>query len=207
VTRVAVTGAIAAGKSTVLHWFAEWGAHSLSLDEIARTLSAPQGALWQAIVAEFGQGYLLPNGELNRRKLGQAVFADGTLRRRLNRISHPLILQEMERRVEAIRQRQPGAIVAIEVPLLVECALYPHFDRTVVVEAEEETRRARLLASGLSAEEVERRLGAQLSARVKRIFADWVVWNQGTLEQARAHTWQVWQELREEVAKYPVSVV
>jgi len=92
---VAVTGGIAEGKSTVLRWFEEWGAYSLSLDQIARALSRPQEALWQAIVAEFGQGYLLPNGELNRRQLGEAIFVNHALRRRLNRISHPLILQRM----------------------------------------------------------------------------------------------------------------
>lgn len=205
--RVAVTGGIAAGKSTVLQWFAEWGAQGVRLDEIARTLSAPQGALWRAIVAEFGQGYLLPNGELDRRKLGETVFADHMLRRRLNRISHPLILKEMERQVQSIRQREPNAIVAVEVPLLVECALYLRFDRTVVVEAEEEIQRARLRASGLRDEEAGRRLAAQFPARVKRIFADWVVWNRGTLEQTRAQSWQVWQELRREVAKYSLSVI
>lgn len=199
--RVAVTGGIAAGKSTVMQWFTEWGAHCISLDEIARTLSAPQGALWQAIVAEFGLGYLLPNGELNRRKLGEAVFADSTLRRRLNRISHPLILQEMEQQVEGIQEQHPAAIVAVEVPLLVECALYSDFARVVVVEADESTQRARLRASGLSEEEATRRLVAQLPARVKRIFADWVVWNGDGLEKTRAQSWQVWQELQREIAK------
>ncbi|MCS6949470.1 MAG: dephospho-CoA kinase [Armatimonadota bacterium] len=198
---VAVTGGIAAGKSTVLRWFEEWGAHSLSLDQIAHTLSAPQQALWQAIVAEFGQGYLLPNGELNRRKLGETVFADKALRRRLNRISHPLILQEMSRQIESIRQQEPEAIVVVEVPLLVECALYCDFGRVVVVEADERAQRARLRAKGWSEEEISRRFAAQFPARVKRIFADWVVSNREDLQRTRTQSWQVWQELLEEGAK------
>jgi dephospho-CoA kinase len=198
---VAITGGIAEGKSTVLRWFEEWGAHSLSLDQIARALSVPQGALWQAIVAEFGQGYLLPNGELNRKKLGEAVFADHALRRRLNRISHPLILRQMYLEIQQVQQQKPDAVIAVEVPLLIECALYLHFDRVVVVEAGEAVQRARLIASGLGEKEVADRLASQISTRVKRIFADWVVWNRGHLEQTRAQSWRIWQELQQEIAK------
>ncbi|GBC96756.1 Dephospho-CoA kinase [bacterium HR16] len=198
---VAVTGGIAEGKSTVLRWFEEWGARSLSLDQIARTLSAPQEALWQAIVAEFGQGYLLPNGELNRRKLGEAVFADSALRRRLNRISHPLILGQMHRQIDEIRMQEPNAVVVVEVPLLIECALYIQFDRVVVVEAGEAAQQARLAADGFSQEAIARRLASQLPTRVKRIFADWVVWNREHLEQTKEQSWRIWQELQQEIAK------
>ncbi|MEJ5252856.1 MAG: dephospho-CoA kinase [Armatimonadota bacterium] len=198
---VAITGGIAGGKSTVLRWFVEWGARGLSLDQIARTLSAPQDALWQAIVAEFGQGYLLPSGELDRKRLGEAVFADSALRRRLNRVSHPLILQEMYLEIQNIRRREPDALIAVEVPLLVECALHLAFDRVVVVEADEPNQIARLVAAGLSEEEATRRLRAQIPARAKRIFADWVVWNQQDLAQTRAQSWRIWQELQQENAK------
>ncbi len=198
---VALTGGIAEGKSTVLRWFEEWGARSISLDQIARSLSAPQGALWQAIVAEFGQVYLLPSGELNRRQLGEAVFANGVLRRRLNRVSHPLILQQMHLEITEIQRCDPSAVVVVEVPLLIECALYTRFDRVVVVEAGEHLQRMRLMAGGLSEEETLRRLKSQLPARVKRIFADWVVWNHESLEQTREQSWRVWQELLQESAK------
>ncbi len=198
---VAVTGGIAEGKSTVVRWFEEWGAHGLSLDNIARQLSAPQGALWKAIVAEFGQGYLLPDGELNRRLLGEAVFADSALRRRLNRISHPLILQQMHLEIAQIRQRDPDALVVVEVPLLIECALYPQFERVVVVEAGESAQLSRLQAGGLSEQEAQRRLKAQIPTRVKRIFADWVVRNHGNLEETREQSWRIWQELQQEYAK------
>lgn len=198
---VAITGGIASGKSTVLRWFEGWGAHSLSLDRIARALSVPHGALWQAVVAEFGQGYLLPSGELNRRQLGEAIFADSALRRRLNRISHPLILQQMGLEIQRIRAQMPGAVVVVEVPLLIECALYRDFDRTVVVEAGEQVQRSRLIASGLSEEQATNRLASQFPTRVKRIFADWVVWNQGHLEQTREQCWRIWQELKQEIAK------
>lgn len=198
---VAITGGIAEGKSTVLRWFEEWGAHGLSLDRIARALSAPEEPLWQAIVAEFGQGYLLPNGELDRKRLGEAVFADNTLRRRLNRISHPLILQQMYIEIEQIRQNEPNALVAVEVPLLIECALHRVFDRVVVVEATKPVQLARLIVGGLSEAEAIRRLTAQMPTRVKRIFADWVVWNHRDLEQTREQSWRVWQELQQENAK------
>lgn len=198
---VAITGGIAGGKSTVLRWFEEWGAHGLSLDRIAHALSAPQEALWQAIVAEFGQGYLLPNGELDRKRLGEAVFADSALRRRLNRISHPLILQQMYLEIEKIQQREPDALIVVEVPLLIECALYRVFDRVVVVDAGEPAQIARLVAGGMSESEAIRRLTSQMLTRVKRIFADWVVWNHEDLEQTREQSWRVWQELRQENAK------
>lgn len=198
---VAITGGIAGGKSTVLRWFEEWGAHGLSLDRIAHALSAPQEALWQAIVAEFGQGYLLPNGELDRKRLGEAVFADSALRRRLNRISHPLVLQQMYLEIEKIQQREPDALIVVEVPLLIECALYRVFDRVVVVDAGEPAQIARLVAGGMSESEAIRRLTSQMPTRVKRIFADWVVWNHEDLEQTREQSWRVWQELRQENAK------
>lgn len=198
---VAITGGIAEGKSTVLRWFEEWGACGISLDRIARALSAPEEPLWQAIVAEFGQEYLLPNGELNRRRLGEAIFADASLRQRLNRISHPLILQRMHLEIENIRHNEPDALVAVEVPLLIECALYFAFDRVVVVEAGESVQIARLIAEGVGEAEARRRLTSQMPTRVKRIFADWVVWNRKSLEQTREQSWRVWQELRQENAK------
>lgn len=198
---IAITGGIAEGKSTLLRWFEEWGARGLSLDQIARALSAPQEPLWQAIVAEFGQEYVLPGGELNRKRLGEAVFADANLRRRLNRISHPLILQQMYLEIENIRRNKPDALVVVEVPLLIECALYPAFDRVVVVEADESAQIARLIAGGLSEAEAMRRLRSQIPTRVKRIFADWVVWNRENLEQTRAQSWCIWQELQQENAK------
>jgi dephospho-CoA kinase len=110
---------------------------AISLDQIARALSRPQEALWQAIVAEFGQEYLLPDGELNRKQLGEAIFVNHALRRRLNRISHPLILQRMHLEIQNIQRQEPDAMVVVEVPLLIECALYRDFDRIVVVEAGE----------------------------------------------------------------------
>jgi len=198
---VAITGGIAEGKSTVLRWLAEWGSYTISLDQIAHALSRPQEALWQAIVAEFGQEYLLPDGELNRKQLGEAIFADHALRRRLNRISHPLILQRMHLEIQNIQRQQPDAMVVVEVPLLIECALYRDFDRIVVVEAGEQFQRPRLLASGLDEKDVAKRLAAQLPARVKRIFADWVVWNRENLEQTREQSWHIWQELQQEIAK------
>jgi dephospho-CoA kinase len=198
---VAITGGIAEGKSTVLRWLAEWGAYTISLDQIAHALSRPQEALWQAIVAEFGQEYLLPDGELNRKQLGEAIFADHALRRRLNRISHPLILQRMHLEIQNIQRQQPDAMVVVEVPLLIECALYRDFDRILVVEAGEQFQRPRLLTSGLDEKDVAKRLAAQLPARVKRIFADWVVWNRENLEQTREQSWHIWQELQQEIAK------
>lgn len=198
---VAITGGIAEGKSTVLTWFEQWGARSLSLDRIAHALSAPHQILWKAIVAEFGQGYILPNGELDRRKLGEAVFTDSHLRRRLNRVSHPLILQQMHIEIRHIQQREPNAVVAVEIPLLIECALYPDFDRVVVVEASASAQLSRLKAGGLNHEEAIRRLTSQIPTRVKRVFADWVVWNREGLEQTRAQCWQVWQDLQQENTK------
>lgn len=198
---VAITGGIAEGKSTVLRWFEEWGARGISLDRIARALSAPEEPLWRAIVAAFGQEYLLPDGELNRRRLGEAIFADASLRQRLNRVSHPLILQRMHLEIENVRYNEPDALVAVEVPLLIECALYLAFDRVVVVEAGESVQIARLITGGLSEAEAIRRLASQMPTRVKRIFADWVVWNRKSLEQTREQSWRVWQELQQENAK------
>lgn len=198
---VAVTGGIAEGKSTVLRWFEEWGAHCISLDRIAQELSAPQQPLWRAVVGEFGQGYLKPNGELDRKRLGEVVFADGDARRRVNRISHPLILAQMHLEIDNVRRMQPGALIAVEVPLLIECALYAHFHRVVVVEAGELVQQIRLLQQGFSSDEIRQRLSAQFTTRVKRIFADWVVWNHENIEQTRKQTWQVWKELRQEHAK------
>lgn len=194
----AITGGIASGKTTVLAWFAQWGAFEVSLDRIAHALSQPEKPLWQAIVAEFGKGYLLPTGELDRKQLAQAVFANVALRRRLNRVAHPLILQVMEEEVQAVLRQHPDAIVMVEVPLLVECALYWRFDRVILVDTEERLQQARLKTAGLTEEQIHRRLQAQLGLRVKRIFADWVVWNGGSLEHTRQQSWQVWQELVQE---------
>ncbi|HEY8417012.1 MAG TPA: dephospho-CoA kinase [Limnochordales bacterium] len=192
---IGLTGGIASGKSTVAAMFAELGAAVVSADEIAREVVEPGEPALEEIRTVFGPEVLLPDGRLDRRRLGAIVFADPERRRRLEAILHPRIRARMRERIEAAAGA--GRPVVAEIPLLFESppsrALV---DVTVVVYVDREQQLARLVArDGLSPAEAEARLAAQLPLEEKARLADYVIDNRGGLEHTRAQVRRVWEEL------------
>lgn len=186
---VGLTGGIGTGKSKVSALLEQLGAAVDCSDKIVRELQAPGGAALRAIVDAFGPEYLTPSGELDRAALGKRVFEDPDARLRLNRLIHPLVTAEHQRRLAAHRARGVAVIVA-DIPLLLEGrkagtgtgAILP-FDLVAVVYATEAQQLERVVArDGLSPADARARIASQLPIEAKRELADVVIDNSGPWE-------------------------
>jgi dephospho-CoA kinase len=197
---VALTGGIASGKSTVARMLQELGAEVVDADALAREVVSPGSPALREVVAAFGEEFLLPTGELDRRKLAEVVFSDPQARARLNAIVHPRVRDRMREEVERIRRQRPDAVVVLDVPLLFDVPL-PELEGlpAVVVYASPQTQLRRLVErDGLSPEQARRRLAAQRPLREKLARARWVVDNDGDPAHTARQVRGLWEELAQD---------
>jgi dephospho-CoA kinase len=193
---VGLTGGIACGKSTVARMLAEKGAILIDFDEIAHAVEESGGPVWREIVHHFGREMLREDGMIDRRKLGETVFADREKRELLNRLVHPAVFEEWQRRLAEIRARRADAIVVSDIPLLIEAGMKEMVDLVLLVYITPEEQIRRVMArDGFSREEAERRLGAQMPIEEKLRWADIVIRNEGALEETRRAVCTVWIDL------------
>lgn len=177
--RVALTGGIGSGKTTVAELFAARGASVIDADALSHQLTARGGAALEEIIATFGPQVLTPDGQLDRGALRGLVFADARARKRLEVILHPRIRRAMTDRLAELQS--PYAILVI--PLLLETGQEDLADRILVVDLPEPLQIARVQArSGLELEEIRRIMGAQTERSVRRARADDLIDNSGDRE-------------------------
>ena len=195
--RVGLTGGIASGKSTVARIFLELGAHVLDADRIAREVVPPGSQALSRIARAFGEEMIRPDGTLDRAALGALVFADAGKRRVLEGILHPLILAEIDRRIDELELSDPEGLVIVEAALILELGRQAEFDTLVVVWADEEQQRRRMIRRDkLSVEEANRRLDAQMPLSEKRNRARFIVDNSGDQAACRVDAERVYGELQ-----------
>jgi len=165
--------------------FRRRGAIVFSADEAAREIVAPGSPALQEIAERFGAQYILPDGGLDRSRLGAYVFAVPEARRDLEAIMHPRILQRLREQIDEARAHcGPETPIMVEAPLLFEAGMAAWFDRIVVVTATEATQVRRLYnRNGLDGDEARRRIAAQMPLAEKETLADIVVRNDGTLDE------------------------
>jgi dephospho-CoA kinase len=181
-----LTGGIGSGKSAVAALFTELGVPVIDVDLIAHELTAPGGAAIKDIRKTFGDTVIGADGALDRTAMRNRVFTDPQAKRQLEAILHPMIGVESQRRCHAALAAAPYAI--LEVPLLIESGTYRNrAARIAVVDCREETQIARVMQrSGLSREEVQRIMAAQVSRAERLVVADDVIDNDGPLDGLRA---------------------
>ncbi|MCC3768452.1 dephospho-CoA kinase [Streptomyces sp. UNOC14_S4] len=197
--KVGLTGGIGAGKSEVSRLFASYGAVVVDSDRIAREVVEPGTPGLAAVVAEFGEDVLTPEGALDRPRLGSVVFADPGRLAALNAIVHPLV---RARSAELEAAAAPDAVVVHDVPLLVENGLQSLYDLVVVIDASEETRLGRLVRlRGMKPEEARARMAAQATREQRLAVADFVIDNDGPLEALAPQVERVWKRLAERAAE------
>lgn len=196
VTLIGLTGGIAAGKSTVAERFREHGAHILDADQQARDVVAPGSPALEQIRARFGDDVIDDHGGLNRTKLGSIVFTEDGARAELEGITHPAIRELTKDRIAEIRERDPGAVIVYDVPLLVEANVRLPFTAVVVVQAAAGERLRRLVElRGMSADEAKRRIESQATDEERLAVADYVVEADGTLEATIRNADHVWRKI------------
>ena len=194
---VGLTGGIGSGKTTVSKMLEEEGAYLIDADEIARELVHPCTAAWHELIRAFGKEILEEDGSIRRKKLAAKVFSDPSQRNRLNEILHPRIKKEMKQRAKEVGEEHPEAIVVIDAALLVELGEYQEMDKVVVVTSQETQQIERVRErEGASEEEARRILSSQMRLEEKLKVADFIIRNEGSLEETRSRVKEVFQELR-----------
>lgn len=201
---VGLTGGIATGKTTVASGLVERGAELVDADDVAREVVLPGTDAWREIVEAFGRGVLDEDGFVDREEVARQVFSDPSKRATLNEITHPRITREIANRLEVLAPFD--SVVVLDIPLLVELGLHhdtdvhgrpaPRYDAILVVAARRETQMERLVRQrGLSSDEAAARIDAQASLEEKLAVADHVVWNEGSLDEVRAESGRVADEI------------
>jgi dephospho-CoA kinase len=195
---IGLTGGIGSGKSTVAAMLAELGAFVIDADKVGHDVYLPGTEGFRRVVDAFGEEMVAADGTVDRRRLGARVFADPDALARLNVLVHPLIGEEIRRRIAAALAQAsttPRPIV-IEAAIMLEAG-WRFFDRIWVVVVSRDVAIARVMASrGLARAEVEQRIDAQMSNAERRRVADLVIENDGTVAELRAQVEAAWHALR-----------
>lgn len=176
--KVAITGNIASGKSTVEKFLIEKGYKTVDTDEICHNLLFKK-EIMQKIVDEFGEA-ILSRGKICRKKLGKIVFENENAKKKLESILHPLVKIEIE---EFFKQNEEQEVVFVLIPLLYEASFAYLFDKVILVYADDEIRLNRILKrDNLTKEEALKRLHSQISQDEKLHLADCVIYNNEELD-------------------------
>ena len=192
-----LTGGIGTGKSTVAAVFAEAGAVIIDADEIARDVVAKGRPAWCRIVAHFGRSVLLPDGGIDRKKLGAIIFNDARQKAHLDRIVHPHVMAETEQQLIEIERVQPQAVVILDVPLLIEAGMDRGLDDVIVVYTPEAVQLKRLMRRDrLTAAEGLSRIRSQMPIEEKKMRATVVIDNSSSPAVTRKRVLTVFADLR-----------
>ena len=193
---VGLTGGIASGKSTVAEILKRQGAAIINADVLAREVVEPGHQAWTEIVNTFGAAVLQPDRTLDRQKLRAIIFDDAAARKKIESIIHPQVRALAEQR---IREHAAAgyAVIVYEVPLLFEGNLQEWLRPVILVACDVDTQRNRLQSrDNLSAAQAQKHIDAQMSLEAKRRLADYVIENNGSLEDLERQVQAVLEKIK-----------
>ncbi|MFX3618043.1 MAG: dephospho-CoA kinase [Sporolactobacillus sp.] len=183
--KIGLTGGIASGKSTVADWLKAQNFPLIDADKIAKQVVEPGEEGLKKIAAHFGRAVLQADGSLDRKRLGDLIFADQEQRDQLNQLLHPLIRREMLRTVSDY-EKNGAEVVFLDIPLLFDSGLEDWVDRTIVVFVPAEVQLQRLIKRNhLTEQQARARIASQMPLAEKRRRATAVIDNCGTILQTR----------------------
>jgi dephospho-CoA kinase len=223
--RVGLTGGLGSGKSTAAQRFAALGAQVFSADAIGRELMQPGEAVYAQIVAHFGAAVVWPDGSLDRSALARIAFTDGRLEE-LNAIVHPAVIARQVELIDEIAARDANAVAIVESALIFETKYGEtkyggegdcrrRFDRLIFVKASEELKIARFVARAAGSKtlsdearraleaEAQRRIARQIDDESKAAKCDYVLTNDGSIEQLQAQVDALWPVLKDAAMHRP----
>jgi dephospho-CoA kinase len=193
--KVGLTGGIACGKSVVRRRIEERGIPTLDADQVVHALLGAGSEVVSEIAEVFGESILSPDGSVDRKALGAIVFADEGARARLNAIVHPRVHREIEAFFEKTSS-EGSRVAVVDAALMVETGSFRRYDRVIVAHCPRDQQRERLMRrDGISREDAERRISAQMPIEEKRRYADFLVDTSGTMAETLARTDAVVDEL------------
>jgi dephospho-CoA kinase len=192
--KVGLTGGIGAGKSTVADLFSKRGAVVIRSDELARQVIEPQTPGFKQVTSRFGNEIVNEEGKIDRAKLAQVVFNDDVALKDLENIIHPLV---RERTNQLMSEQTSETIIVNEIPLLLEKKMESLFDFLVIVISSEKNRLERLSQKGVLEEQAKARMAKQVNDQDRKAAADFLIVNDGNLDQLEADVQKIWQTLQE----------
>ncbi|GMR05338.1 MAG: dephospho-CoA kinase [Thermodesulfobacteriota bacterium] len=191
-----LTGSIASGKSLVAAELKRLGAHVVDADLIAREVVEPGSPALKEIEEEFGPSVIKPGGELDRAALGRVVFSDPEKLKTLNRITHPRIIARQREMIEEIKKSCDDPLIIVDAAILIEAGEYKRMDAVIVVYSDEERLIERLAGRGLTRDEALSRVRAQMGLKERLEYADYVIYNNGAIEETLEQTRELYLKLR-----------
>ena len=195
--QVGLTGGLACGKSHAAQVFAELGAFIIDADKVAHAVMAPGLPAYRDVVARFGPEVLHPDGAINRKRLGDIVFADPAALRDLNAIVHPRVFDEQARLVVEYVQHSLHGIVLFDAPLLIETGAHRRVGRVVVVFCDPALQLVRLMnRDHLGREAALTRIRSQMPIEDKLAQADYRIDTSGTFKETRTQIEQIYKDLQ-----------
>jgi dephospho-CoA kinase len=187
-----LSGGIGSGKSTVAKILTDLGAVVIDADVIAREVLEPGQVGYENTILTFGESVLSESGSIDRKKLAEMVFQNPDQLAKLEAIIHPAVID----RVAQIRESLPEtSTVVYDTPLMFEKQLQGQFDKVLIVSADIELRRSRLLERGLELNDINARMANQATDEQRESIADFVIQNNGSLAQLQEQVAKVWQQI------------
>lgn len=193
--KVAITGGLACGKSSVCRLLNDLGAYVASADKIVHHLLLTDSGIKKKVIDLLGAD-ILENHQINRKKIAQKVFKDSSLLQRYEELLHPAVFEEIDRQYRRVAKEGIAPLFVVEVPLLFETDAQKGYDYTIAVVADPQTALQRYIhASGLSEEEYQSRMERQWSNERKAAQADFVITNVGDLAALRSQARNIFNQI------------
>lgn len=197
--KIGITGGFGSGKSEARKVFESLGIPSIDSDEIVKLLLKKGNRGYKKIIEEFkDEDILLENGELNKKRLAEIIFLDPIKREKLEKIIHPLVIEERERLFKEYEKKlNDRDFIVGEASLIFEANTKNLFDYVILVKSSKEKRIERLLKKGYTLDEIEKRMDAQWDDEKKEKLADFVIENEGDLEELKKSVLKIIEEIKE----------
>jgi dephospho-CoA kinase len=193
---IGLTGGIGSGKSTVSQILAELGAFVIDADKVGHEIYLPGKEAWQQVTAAFGRDILAPDQTIERKKLGALIFGSDEARKKLNEIVHPLMFQDIDRRIKAKRTTGFTKPIVIEAAILIEANWLPLADEVWLIVTNKTAVIDRVATQrGMAAKDTEARIASQLSDGERRKHAQVVIENNGSLEELQQKIRVAWSRV------------
>ena len=196
---IGITGSIGTGKSTVSNYLISKGYSVVDADKISKGAYNIGSNGYKAILEVFGVEILNSNGEVDRKKIKKIVFDNSNMLQRLNMAIHPIIINEIEKEIEMLLESQ--SVVFLDAPLLIETELHKKVDKIIVVACDKNEQINRIIKRDkITADMAISIINSQMSIDEKLKFADYVVYNNSTIENLYSQVDEIILEIKKEIS-------
>ena len=195
---IGLTGGIVSGKSTVALMFKDLGAKIVDADKLGHSVILPHEPAWEKIVKIFGKDVLQNDLTIDREKLGKIVFANQSLLKKLNDITHPEITKIIKKEIDSLKNKtyNQKKILIIDAALIYEAKIDRLMEKIIVVYIDEDEQIKRLIErNNLSKDEALQRIKSQMPMKEKVKMADYVIDNSNSLDKTKKQVEKIWKNL------------